>query len=285
MSGFVYLVAWRFIGLLPQKISDLLFARIARIQCSKNGKAVQQLRHNLSVVTKLEGAELEQVVEAGMISYSRYWSQVFRLPRWSDQEVLRKVRVVNEGLILDAIKLGRPVIAAVTHMGNWDLAGRWFAIKLGRIFTVVEHLKPERVFKAFLNYRTKIGFVAFPTKDRSTVPNLLTALNEPNLIALVSDRDMSSSGVIVDLLGSKASFPSGPASLAYKTKAALVTVEIYNDGDGIVIVVEPEIEIQYLAPKDLEVKRVTQEIANRFSRHISSHPQDWHVLQRVFLDA
>jgi KDO2-lipid IV(A) lauroyltransferase len=146
-------------------------------------------------------------------------------------------------------------------------------------------LKPERVFKAFLNYRTKIGFVAFPTKDRSTVPNLLTALNEPNLIALVSDRDMSSSGVIVDLLGRKASFPSGPASLAYKTKAALVTVEIYNDGDGIVIVVEPEIEIQYLAPKDLEVKRVTQEIANRFSRHISSHPQDWHVLQRVFLDA
>jgi len=54
MSGFVYLVAWRFIGLLPQNISDLLFARIARIQYSKNGKAVQQLRHNLSVVTKLE---------------------------------------------------------------------------------------------------------------------------------------------------------------------------------------------------------------------------------------
>jgi len=36
--------------------------------------------------------------------------------------------------------------------------------------------------------------------------------------------------------------------------------------------------------KEIKVKNLTQELAHSFEKEIKKHPQDWHMLQRVWKD-
>ena len=49
------------------------------------------------------------------------------------------------------------------HSGNWDAAGVWFVDFLGGPFmTVAERLKPESLYRRFLDYRESLGFRVVP---------------------------------------------------------------------------------------------------------------------------
>jgi phosphatidylinositol dimannoside acyltransferase len=282
MIAYIYLASWRIVRFLPRKIAIKLFQYFAQMAYKRNGKSVVQLRKNLAVVTKLSGDDLEQVVKLGMASYGRYWAEAFQLPSYSDKAISRLVRISNPEILLAPLKSNQGVIVAVPHLGNWDLAGRWFAKQAGEVITVAEALKPERVFDAFVQYRKSIGLIAYPAGSRSTVPALKQALESGKLIALVADRDMSSSGIEVEFCGEICTMPAGPASLAYATNSVLTTACLFNESDHLAGFIDSPIEFDRRLPREAAIKLATQQIADRFTQYVTEHPEDWHVLQRLW---
>lgn len=282
MNYYIFALAWRITKFLPYKVARSIFAQLAKISYRRNSRSIQQLRKNLSVVTKLSGDDLEDLVVKALVSYSRYWCEAFQLPNYSNYRIGEMVRISNSRQLLDPLKNGQGVLVAVPHLGNWDLAGRWFAIHAGEVFTVAERLKPEKLFDAFLRYRKSIGLIAYPAKDRATVTALKQHLEQGKLVALVADRDMSASGIEVIFCGEKCTMPAGPATLAYATKSILTTACLYNEPDHLAGYVELPIEIDYSIPKDEAIKLATQQMADRFSNYVTNHPTDWHVLQKVW---
>ncbi len=283
LSAYIYFAGWRIVRWLPEDWAYSLAYRVADLLVKRNGKSVQRLRSNLSrtqpAITTLD---LELLVIQAMRSYMRYWCDTFRFPDWSKEKTVGTVQVTNEHLLLDAIAAKTGVIVALPHAGNWDHAGAYFCANGIQLVTVAERLKPEKLFLKFLEYRQAMGMEVLPLDGR-VLDTLTDRLNDGALVALVADRDLSRSGIDVEFFGGPARMPAGPALLALRTKAPLITAYVSYTETGIHIdfnnVVLPT------SGSDTEkVEEIVQMTAKYFERGISDNPEDWHMLQRIWID-
>jgi KDO2-lipid IV(A) lauroyltransferase len=283
LSTFAYFAGWRIVRTLPEKVAYLLFSRIADALTSRDGKSVKRLRENLQrVQPHLSHADLDLLVRRGMRSYMRYWCDTFRIQDWSVERIQSTVTTNRSDLLLDPMKDGRGVVIALPHSGNWDHAGAYFCSLGVPLVTVAEHLKPEALFIKFLEYRQSMGFEVLALDSRSFV-TLIKRANEKRLIALVADRDLSHSGVDVTFFKHPSRMPAGPALLALKTGIPLVVAHVSYTKVGIHIDFTP-IDIPQVGSEDERIKEIVQRCATAFEEGISRHPEDWHMLQRIWTD-
>ncbi len=284
ISYHAYSIAWKVTRALPATLSYKLFEKIADFIVRRNPAPVRRMRSNYARVhPELSSIELDALVLRGMRSYLRYWCDTFRLPSWSVSQTMENVVVENEHLLRDPLKEGRGLIVSLPHAGNWDHAGAYFCASGAPLVTVAEHLKPEKLFRKFLEYRNRIGMEVLDANARS-LATLSQRLRNNRLIALVADRDLSKSGVDVMFLGAPSRMPIGPALLSIQTGAPLITAFVKYEARGIRIIFEEEIEIPSEGTQAEKIAMMTQECANRFGRLIAEHTADWHMLQRIWID-
>jgi KDO2-lipid IV(A) lauroyltransferase len=281
--AWVYILAWRLIRALPESLAYSLFDKGARWLVKRNGKSVKRLRSNLARVKPgISQTELQSLLEKAFASYMRYWCDTFRFPNWDKDRINSTVTVTRENLLLDGIKSGKGVIVSLPHAGNWDHAGAYFCLKGIHLVTVAERLKPERLFIEFLRYRQAMGMEVLALDSRS-IATLAQRLREGHLVALVADRDLSKSGIDVQFFNHPARMPAGPAVLAIKTGAVLLTAFVNYTKRGIHITFD-EIEVPSNGTQEEKVSYIVQKSADNFSRGIADFPQDWHMLQRIWID-
>lgn len=283
LSAYIYFAGWRIVRWLPENTAYKTFYRVADLLVKRNGKSVQRLRLNLSrTKPNLTSLDLEILVVDAMRSYMRYWCDTFRFPDWSQQRVVTTVSVTNEHLLMDAIAAKTGVIVALPHAGNWDHAGAYFCANGVRLVTVAERLKPEKLFLKFLGYRESMGMEVLPLDGR-VLDTLAHRLNEGALVALVADRDLSRSGIEVNFFGGPARMPAGPALLALRTKAPLITAFVSYTHTGIHIDFNTVVLPASGDEKEM-VQEIVQMTAQQFESGIAQAPQDWHMLQRIWVD-
>ncbi len=282
-SAYVYFAGWRVVRWLPESTAYKVAYWVSDFLVKRNGKSVQRLRSNLSRTQPgMTSLDLDLLVIEAMRSYMRYWCDTFRLPDWSKERILETVTVTNEHLLIDAIEAKTGVIVAVPHAGNWDHAGAYFCAKGIRLVTVAERLKPEKLFLRFLAYRQAMGMEVLPLDGR-VLNTLEERLNQGALVALVSDRDLSRSGIEVDFFGGTARMPAGPALLSLRTKAPLITAFVSYTENGVHIEFR-NIVLPSSGDESSKVKDIVQMTAKNFEDGISENPGDWHMLQRIWID-
>lgn len=278
-----YFAGWRVVRALPEKFAYNTFDRIGRYALSKNGARVKRLRSNLSRVCPEKNAtEMDALMREAMSSYMRYWCDTFRSPDWSRERISQTVTVEGEELLTSPMRDGTGVVVALPHAGNWDHAGSYFCAMGFPLVTVAERLKPEALFNKFLEYRQNIGMEVLALDSRS-IATLMQRSREGSLIALVADRDLSKSGVEVSFFGYPARMPAGPALLAIRTGIPLITAYVSYTPTGIHIQFN-SVEIPVSGSEEEKISQVVQRCADLFAKGISSAPQDWHMLQRIWVD-
>ena len=283
ISAYVYFVGWRIVRWLPEINAYALFYKVADALVKRNGKSVQRLRSNLARTQPgITTLNLDLLVIDAMRSYMRYWCDTFRFPDWSSQRVTETVSVTNEHLLMEAIAAKTGVIVALPHAGNWDHAGAYFCAKGVPLVTVAERLKPEKLFLKFLSYRESMGMEVLPLDGR-VLDTLADRLRDGALVALVADRDLSRSGIEVDFFGAPARMPAGPALLAIRTQAPLITAFVSYTDVGVHIDFKSVMLPSSGSEREM-VQEIVQMTAVHFEDGISQQPQDWHMLQRIWTD-
>jgi phosphatidylinositol dimannoside acyltransferase len=276
-----FALAWALVRRLPEGLVSAIFRRVADFVVRRNGRGVQRLRSNLAVVRPTATpTELDALTAAGMRSYLRYWQEAFRLPEWDDERIVGRVRTVNEKFLRDAHDAGNGVICALPHLANYDHAGAWAGRTGMPVSTVAERLRPESLFDRFVAYRAKLGMEVLPLtgSDEHVFGVLAQRLRSGGFVCLVADRDLSERGVPVKFFGRDSRMPAGPAALSVRTGAPLIPATLHYDGPDLVITFHDPID------RTAGPARMTQRCADAFALGIADHPQDWHMLQRIFLD-
>ncbi|MGZ5363707.1 MAG: phosphatidylinositol mannoside acyltransferase [Mycobacterium sp.] len=276
-----YAAGWRLVRAMPEVFARNTFGAGAHYVARGGGP--DQLRKNLARVLGVSPDRVpDGLMRASLASYARYWREAFRLPTMDLAEVGRRFDEVSIGTHRPqaAMDAGRGGILAVPHSGNWDMAGVWLVHKHGTFSTVAERLKPESLYRRFIEYRKSLGFEVFPASGGERPPFELLAerLRENKLVCLMSDRDLTRSGVEVDFFGERTRLPAGPAKLAITTGAHLIPAHVYYDGDDCVIDLQEPLDTS-----SGDVTAVTQALADRFARNIAAHPADWHMMQPQWL--
>lgn len=278
-----YLAGWKVIGVLPENSAYRLFRYLAHRMYRGNGKGVRRLRTNLSIVKPdLTSLDLELLVMRGLESYMRYWCDTFRIHKWSPERIESTVTTTNDHLLRNPMAQGRGVVIALAHSGNWDHAGAYFCQQGIPLVTVAEVLKPEKLFQKFLQYRTSMGFEVLAL-DSHAFATLNKRAREKRLIALVADRDLSESGIPVLFFNRQTRMPAGPALLSLKTGLPLVVAHISYRNEGIHINFT-EIEPWQSGSEEERISKTVRSIAAVFEEGIAAHPEDWHMLQKIWIE-
>jgi phosphatidylinositol dimannoside acyltransferase len=276
-----YAAGWRLVRALPLPIARSIFTAAADHVYRANGPGTQRLRRNLAqVVPDLP----ESLVRDGLRSYARYWMEAFRLPSQSRQQFLDGFHLEQFDDLKSAMADGRGVVLALPHVANWDAAAAWFVSNGWPMVTVTERLKPEGVFRQFVAYREKLGMEVIPLTGwrRAPLDALADRLAQGWAVALLGDRDLSKNGVEVTFFGGRTRMPAGPAILAIRTGAPLFAADLFFEPTRTVARlrrITPPVE----GPLDVRVKQTTQLLADAFAAGIADHPQDWHMLQKLWL--
>lgn len=283
IAAFAYFAGWRIVRWLPERTAYRLAFAAADYLAKRNGKNVSRLRSNLQrTQPNMSPLDLDLLVIDAMRSYMRYWCDTFRFPDWSPERVRQTVTVTNEHLLLDAITAKTGVIVTLPHAGNWDHAGAYFCAKGINLVTVAERLKPEKLFLKFLGYRQAMGMEVLPLDGR-VLGTLAQRLRQGALVALVADRDLSRTGIDVTFFGGPSRMPAGPALLSLKTNAPLITAFVSYTENGIHIEFK-EVTLPTLGSDEEKVSQIVQNMAHHFEDGITAHPEDWHMLQRIWTD-
>ncbi|GAA1517754.1 phosphatidylinositol mannoside acyltransferase [Streptomyces albidochromogenes] len=283
----LYGLGWATVKKLPEPVSVALGRRIADTVWKRRGSSVLRLESNLARVVPDAGPErLAELSRAGMRSYMRYWMESFRLPAWSKERVGDGVEVQEVHRLTEALDAGRGVVLALPHLANWDLAGAWVTTALGVPFTTVaERLKPETLYDRFVAYRESLGMEVLPHEGGSAFGTLARRLRAGGLVCLVADRDLSASGTEVKFFGDTARMPGGPALLAQQTGAVLLPATLWYDDSPVMRArVHPPVDVPETGTRAEKTSVMTQALADAFATGIAEHPEDWHMLQRLWLD-
>ncbi|MDS1271314.1 phosphatidylinositol mannoside acyltransferase [Lipingzhangella sp. LS1_29] len=282
-----YAVAWATLPRIPERLGRWAFTRIADRAWTQRGSGVRQLEANLRRVVgpAVSEDELRMWSRCGMRSYLRYFYEVFRLPALRPHEIRGRTQVSGVANLETVLDSGRGAVVALPHMGNWDQAGAWITLRGYPLTTVAERLRPRSVYERFTRFRAGLGMEVLPLDrgDASLFARLARRLRAGGLVCLLADRDLTGSGVDVTFFGEQARFPAGPALLAHQTGAALVPVTLTSTPHQWQITIHPEVPRPENGGRAQRCMQMTQQLAGVFEEAITTHPEDWHMLQPVFI--
>lgn len=286
---FLYSAGWSAVRAMPERLAYGLFRTIADVAWRRGGPSVRGLERNLARALGPDAGpeELRRVSRAGMRSYLRYWCDAFRIGDWDVGRIISRVSVEHEERMREPLARGQGVVVALPHMANWDLAGGWASNTGAPVASVAERLQPEALFDKFVSYRERLGMTIWPLTggDANIISKLAEHLDGGGLACLPADRDLSQRGIEVTLFGERTRMPAGPAMLALRTGAVLLPVTLRYVGreprHGIVLTFHEPVE----PPKERagRIATMTQRVADAFEVGIRQHPEDWHMVQRLFL--
>lgn len=291
-SGAAFSLAWHVVPKLPEWFVRRLFTAGADAAWRRSGAGVRQLEKNIARIRpEATDKELRNLSRETLRSYARYYAELFMMSAMPTDEVDVRVRAHVPDQLRRDLEEGS-VAMAVGHWGNWDLAGAWATRNLAQVVTVVEHLEPERVFRDFVALREQMGVEIIPFEKGGNVFRelLRLATSGTRLVPLLADRDLSASGVEVQVCGHPARLAAGPAALALALKRPLYFVAIRSD--RIEQLHGPRkwgIDLAFIgpvaapAPGPDAVRQYTQAWADLMTAHLTEHPTSWHMLQRVFV--
>lgn len=283
-----FTAGWTLLPHLPERLTAAAFTLVADRAWRRRGKSVRRLEHNLARVTGLaeDSAELRALSRAGMRSYLRYFHEVFRLPTMRSEDVVRRTHVTGDEHIWNTVGEGRGVVLALPHMGNWDQAGAWLIGSGHRFTTVAERLKPESLFRRYVAFREGLGMEVLPLTggDGHNFGTLAQRVRKGGIVCLPAERDLTKNGVKVEFFGATTQVPVGPALLAVKTGAALLPATLWFEGADWGLRIHEEVKVPAHGTIQERTAAVAQSLVTVFEKGIAEHPEDWHMLQRLWLE-
>lgn len=294
-------VATRVLDRVPAGLVDRLAGLAGTISGAVPSARNQRVAaHTARLRPDLTSGQVDRAVRANLRGYMRYFAEAIQLGGASQDQVRARVRTIGRHHVQPTFDSGRPVVAALLHAGNWDLAGAWSCLEMAPVLTVAERLRPDALHEQFVSLREEVGMtIVVAEEGRPVLKDLVDiAPRRPHLVPLLADRDLGHTGVEVTLAGSSMLVGAGPAALALQIDAPLVLISIRHErldgararaaGTRRGIVVEFSRPLGGRRPglgehTRSDVEALTRAWVAEAEAFLRTYPEQWHMLQPVFV--
>ena len=185
-----------------------------------------------------------------------------------------------------AAALGRGVVVATAHTGNWDLtacaAAQWMADqgRPKRLHVVTKRLSWRALDRYWQRLRAERGVILADARGATT--HVRNALHIGDFTGLMVDQvpERGSGVTTLPFLGAPALHDLGPALLAARSRSPIVVVLGRRAPDG-----RHHLELALtIAPEDLRgrgaIEAATAKIAAALEAFVRAHPTQWLWLHR-----
>jgi KDO2-lipid IV(A) lauroyltransferase len=228
---------------------------------------------------EVDDAAIRRLVTKAFSSYAHYWVESARVVGLRSDQIESTFSIEGFERFRLEMARGHGVVIVLPHVGSWEYGGRWLAQQGYPMTTVGELLEPPELFDWFTSQRATLGLTVLPPGPGTTV-RLLDTLRAGRVVGLLADRDLVGNGVEVELFGEKTTLPAGPALLALRSGAPLMTCAIYQRPRGLYhAVLQPPLDSTRTGRMRQDVQRLTEEMARSLEGLIRLAPEQWHLFQ------
>ncbi|MFZ2059252.1 MAG: phosphatidylinositol mannoside acyltransferase [Acidimicrobiales bacterium] len=227
----------------------------------------------------VDEATMDRLVTGAFSSYAHYWVESARVVALRSDQIESTFSIEGFERFRVEMARGRGVVIALPHVGSWEYGGRWLAQQGYPMTTVGELLEPPELFDWFTSQRAALGLTVLPPGPDTSV-RLLDTLRAGRVVGLLADRDLVGNGVEVEFFGEKTTLPAGPALLALRSGAPLMTCAIYQRPRGLYhAVLQPPLDSTRSGRLRQDLQRLTEEMAGGLEDLIALAPEQWHLFQ------
>jgi phosphatidylinositol dimannoside acyltransferase len=211
--------------------------------------------------------------------YARYLVEIMRLESLSPDEAVRRVDQTDLDRINDHWQSSPGgLIFVLGHVGNNEAVAAGVANRGWPISVVADDSSFPEMFERFRKLREAWGVHIIPWRN---LREIYGVLKRREMLALLIDWGYRSDGVPVRLFGEWTTLPSGPATLAAKTRSVILPVAIRRGPDEMFhIGFSPLIRVS--SASDADIQRATQEIADALQATIASAPEQWYSFKPIW---
>jgi KDO2-lipid IV(A) lauroyltransferase len=228
---------------------------------------------------EVDDAAIRRLVTKAFSSYAHYWVESARVVGLRSDQIESTFSIEGFERFRLEMARGHGVVIVLPHVGSWEYGGRWLAQQGYPMTTVGELLEPPELFDWFTSQRATLGLTVLPPGPGTTV-RLLDTLRAGRVVGLLADRDLVGNGVEVELFGERTTLPAGPALLALRSGAPLMTCAIYQRPRGLYhAVLQPPLDSTRTGRMRQDVQRLTEEMARSLEGLIRLAPEQWHLFQ------
>jgi len=211
--------------------------------------------------------------------YTELGTTVAEVFVFNDKYFEDKVELEGFEAIDTALGLGRGVIVATAHFGNWELGGKIIAKHHGSLKAIAKSQKNKQFNKYINESREQAGIEVIDMKN--ALKHIVTALKSNQIVAVLIDQYAHRQGVEMDFLGHKTKTYTSIAQLALKYKTPVIMAFDVRDkiGKHRMTFHEPMI-FDSLEFDEQNVLDVTKKINQVLEEYIVSYPHLWFWVHR-----
>jgi KDO2-lipid IV(A) lauroyltransferase len=276
-----YIAFWlahRLLVHLPTSILSWLGILIGVLSYALQPAARRAVYRNLSVVLTTEDRRaLRPVVISAFIHGA--WSYVEQLALTPSRLAAVREQYGLSGWehVEEALARGRGAILVSPHLGGGFMAGHVITSRGVPMTTVVEEIRPPKLFDFFKRVRASLG-PRLVAADQSAVRHMVTALRRNEALGLFCDRDVRGTGQVLPFFDRPTSVTTAPAALARRTGAVVIPgvaprAGLYRGA----VRLSPPIEVARTDDVESDVREGTLRIMREIESHIRAFPGQWTV--------
>jgi len=217
----------------------------------------------------------EHLARASFINVARCFCELAKI------DVIRARRA--EYFALEGEEHAQALLAAGTgaiiitgHIGNWELLAAYFAWRGLPVATIARRIYAERLNRMLVDFRRRQGIETILRESPHSARQMLKALEENALLAMVIDQDTHAPSVSVPLFGRMARTPAAAASIAIRRNLPVAAVFIQRRGEGgHRITVSPPFVIERSDDRRADIAALTRQFNFALEAQIRNNPAEW----------
>jgi KDO2-lipid IV(A) lauroyltransferase len=205
---------------------------------------------------------------------------ILRLSKLDRQAIIDRTVPVGWDLLERSLSLGRGVILATGHYGNWEIAAATVASRGIPIAAIVRRQGNRLVDARLDQLRRNLGVETITQREAPhRVPRIL---RKNGVVGIVGDQDARRSGVFVPFFGVAASTHRGPALFALRLHAPVFScVARRLPGPGVRYEVSgTPVEAERTGELETDVRALTTRLAAALEAEIRKAPEQYFWFHR-----
>jgi KDO2-lipid IV(A) lauroyltransferase len=265
------------LGLMPRTAAVAMGHGLARFAYLFGGRLRRTGERNLELAfPELSAIERSHILRASFQNLGRLLGEFSQLSRVKPDTLRRFIACEGLENLEAAQKRGHGVILFTGHLGAWELSSfalSAFGYPMSFLVRRIDNPKIEPLVE-----RTRTRFGNRSIDKRAAARPMLRILRAGGTLGLLVDLNtLPHEGVFVDFFGLPASTTASLATLALRTKAAVLPVFVPWDKERrrFVLRIDPPLEIESTGDRERDVRQLTSQFTSVIEDYVRRFPEQW----------
>lgn len=254
---------------LGARVGDLAFLLLGK----PRRLAEEHLR--LAFGDEISPAGCTHIARASLVNMGRSFCELAKIDDIRRQAD-RYIEAEGREYVDESLKRGTGAVIVTGHIGNWELLAAYWAWQGYSIAAIARRIYVDHLNERLVDFRRRQGVETILRESPHAARQLLRAIKNNSLLAMLIDQDTQVQSVSVPFFGHMARTPAAAASLAVRRELPAHAAFIQRRPEGgHRITITPAFEFERTGDVRTDITSLTRAFNAALEAQVRRNPAEW----------